>query len=137
MTLSHSQLSLLRRLALPVALVGVLVWESYFARTAPVGPDIDDFDKFAHFCVFGLLSTLWFRVVGRRSLGWGQMVVAVVLTLLNGFCDEWFQSMNPARSSDAMDWIADALGAITAVFMYRYWDWYRELLERPLWKLLK
>jgi len=94
-------------------------------RSEVMGPDIIGIDKVAHFAVFGLLATLVLRT-GCRP--W----VAVLLVSLFGFTDEWHQSFTPGRMVEVADWVADTLGAITAVAIYARWTRYRVWLEMPL-----
>jgi VanZ family protein len=88
-------------------------------RSQVAAPSIVDFDKAAHFAVFGLLATLVVRPLSRKR-AW----CAVVLR----------QGLTPGRSMEFADWIADTAGAVVAVMVYTFWHWYRRLLERPLWK---
>ena len=91
--------------------------------------DFEHFDKIAHFLVFGLLATLWFRFLPGNLVGLGRFAGAIVLALLYGVVDEWIQYYNPLRSFDALDWIADGAGSITAIWLYRNWRLYRRALE--------
>jgi VanZ family protein len=105
-----------------------VVWASGHGQVA--APGIVDFDKAAHFSIFGLLATLVLRPFhGRRGVVW-----AIVIVSLFGASDEWHQSFTPGRSMDYHDWIADTLGAVVAVTTYTFWPWYRRLLETPLRK---
>lgn len=95
-------------------------------------PSIVNFDKLVHFLVFGLLGTLRARVEGVSrwpvlGMGW-----AVVLTSAYGGLDEWRQSFTPGRYVEFADWVADSLGGLVAVTLYRRWGWYRRLLEMPV-----
>ncbi len=120
-----------------VALVLTLAWASGYDQSGPDVVDVPFFDKIAHFFVFGLMGTLWFRYLsgGKRTVS--KIVMALVLTLAYGVIDEWIQSMNPHRSSDSLDWVADASGALTAILVYRSWGWYRRILESPVRDLLR
>lgn len=97
-------------------------------RGQVAAPDIVDFDKAAHFFVYGLLATLVVRA-GPRP------VWAVGITILYGLTDEWHQSFTPGRSVEWLDVMADALGAVVAVAVYTGWTGYRRWLERPLFGL--
>lgn len=98
-------------------------------RSQVAAPSIVDFDKAAHFAVFGLLATLVVRPLSRKR-AW----CAVVIVSLFGASDELRQGLTPGRSMEFADWIADTSGAVVAVMVYTFWHWYRRLLERPLWK---
>ena len=119
----------LRFLIPPIALLATIAWASSFDESSPQGPDIVNFDKVAHFFVFGLLATLWFRTAPGPLQSNARFAWAFVLTILYGIVDEWIQSYNPLRSSDAMDIIADGAGAVAAIFAYRCWGLYRRVLE--------
>ena len=123
-----------------IGLVATLAWASNFDEAGPDGPDIPYFDKIAHFFVFGLMGTLWFRWAKGDLLSMSRLVLGMSLTLAYGVADEWIQSMNPQRSSDTLDWIADASGSLTGILVYRGWRSYRRLMESPVcdlfrWKL--
>jgi VanZ family protein len=114
----------------PVALaVGITTVSGQSSMPAP---EIINFDKLAHFLVFGLLATLVARVEGVAAwpvlgMGW-----AVVLVSAFGGLDEWHQGHTPGRYVEVADWVADTLGAALAVTLYARWGWYRRLLEMPV-----
>lgn len=85
-------------------------------------------DLVAHFAVFGALATSWVRLPPLRRRPW----LAVVVTSVYGALDEWHQSMVPGRYMEVDDWVADTLGAITAVVFYTRWTAWRRILETPL-----
>lgn len=114
-----------RRWAFALAVAGVIVLAS--SRSRVEGPQLSNFDKIAHFSVYGLLATLVVRARGERA-AWQ----AVALVSLFGVSDELHQHFTPGRSMEAMDWVADTVGAALAVTLYRRWRWYRETLEMPL-----
>jgi VanZ family protein len=71
-------------------------------------------DKVVHFAVYALLGALILRAVarGRRSgVTWSAVVVSIVIATLYGISDEWHQSFVPNRTADAMDVVADLIGA--------------------------
>jgi VanZ family protein len=110
-----------------VVLAAVIVWASGHGQVA--APGIVDFDKAAHFSVFGLMATLVLRPMGGRRV-W----LAVVIVSFFGGTDELHQSFTPGRSMEFADWIADTCGAIVAVTAYSFWPLYRRVLETRLWK---
>lgn len=114
----------------PLLVAGVVIWESDHGRLAtPKFADwIPNFDKFAHFCVYGLLATL---LVRARPQGSGPMMTIIAVSIF-GLTDEWHQYYVPGRSCDVMDWVADTAGAALAVGLYCGWSWYRRTLEAPL-----
>lgn len=114
------------------------VWPGLLATTIVIasgqssvaGPDFIDFDKLAHFSIFGLLATL----IARTPWGGRAVWLAILATSLFGGTDELHQSLTPGRSVEVADWVADTLGAIVAVTVYWHWGWYRRWMERPLWQ---
>lgn len=124
-----------------VSLVRVWGWPIVLAVTVVVasgrgqvaGPEIVNFDKFAHFSIFGLLATLVARALGGgRRRWWGIAVVS-----LFGMTDEFRQSFTPGRSVEMADWLADTAGAICAVALYVWCGVYRRLLEAHLFGRVK
>ena len=118
-----------RSLALALSVVACLAWASSFDKGGPPSVEFEHFDKIAHFFVFGLLATLWFRFLAGSLLAAGRFAGAIALTLLYGVVDEWIQYYNPLRSFDAWDLIADGAGSVTAIWVYRNWRLYRRALE--------
>ena len=111
------------------ALAALILIASSRSRVASPGITEAD-DKFGHFAVYGLLGTL----VCRLGQGWRAAAWALLIVSAYGASDEWHQSFVPGRASAMGDWIADTLGAALAVALYTGWTWYRQLLERPLWR---
>ncbi len=111
-----------------VAVALTVVFASSHSRVA--APDLPESDKVAHFAVYGLLATL----LCRLGAGWRAAAWAVLATSLFGVTDEWHQSFVPGRSCEVADWVADTTGAALAVTLYTGWQWYRRLLEKPLWR---
>jgi hypothetical protein len=109
----------------PLALAVTIIFAS--GRGQIAAPDIVNIDKAAHLAVFGLLATLVMRSPGLRH-AW----VAVAAVSLFGAADELRQSLTPGRFVEVADWAADSVGAVLAVTAYRFWPWYRGLLETPL-----
>ena len=114
--------------AYAVVLAVTVVWASGHGHVAsPSG--IANFDKIAHFSIFGLMATLVLRPFRVRHVWW-----AIIIVSLFGATDELHQSFTPGRSMEFADWIADTTGAAVAVTAYAFWPWYRRLLETPLFK---
>lgn len=98
-------------------------------RAAVGGPKLfEGIDKVAHFFVYGLLATLIVRLSPRPAAAWWAWLAAS----LYGVSDEWHQSFTPGRSVELADLIADSLGALVAVVVYRHWHAYRRWLERSI-----
>lgn len=122
-----------RLLCPTVALMAILVIASVFARKPPAAPDIFQFDKIAHFFVFGLMGTLNFRCLRIDFLDRRRWLLAFAGVMAFGVLDEILQWLNPNRTFDPFDWLADATGSILAIAAYRNWFWYRSVLESRLW----
>lgn len=110
----------------PVLLATAIVSAS--GRGQVAAPAIVNFDKVAHFAIYGLLATL----VARNGFVPRRAWVPIVAVSLFGLSDEWHQSFTPGRSVEIVDWVADTLGAIVAVGAYACWPAYRLMLERTL-----
>jgi hypothetical protein len=75
-------------------------------------------DKSGHGIGYGILGALLLRALsgGRlQSVTWPRVAAALVLATLYGISDEFHQSFVPGRSPDAMDVLADSIGAALAV----------------------
>jgi VanZ family protein len=123
-----------RAWAWPVLIAGTIFTLSGTSQltTPDVGFRIST-DKIGHFLVFGLLATSILRIPKLRRLGWRGAIIAAAATIAFGGFDEMRQSFTPGRSVEFADWLADALGAIVAVFSYRTLHSYRRLLEWQIW----
>jgi VanZ family protein len=86
-------------------------------------------DKLAHFCVFGLMATLILRMLYSKGSDLRNGIITVLIVSLFGITDEFHQGSTPGRSVEFADWVADTLGAITAVWFYLKWTWYRKVME--------
>lgn len=118
------------RVVWPVAVMATILWSS--GTQGPEVPGAVSFphlDKVVHFFVFGLIATLLYRALpqwlDRRRATW----LTIVAVSMFGLADEFRQSFNPARFTDFWDWVMDTLGAAVAVVAYRFWPFYRNLLE--------
>lgn len=83
-------------------------------------PDIDlfSFDKIAHFVVFAGFGWLWMRALQGPSLRRTGYVLASGLAY--AALTEVYQGLLPYdRSPDPYDALANALGLLTAVLLYR------------------
>lgn len=95
----------------------------------PEGPElIPGFDKVAHFGAYALLGLLLAHAVRATGL---PLVAAVALGWLYGASDEWHQSFVPGRSVELLDWVADALGVLAGVYLFKLWHARRRRGEAP------
>jgi VanZ family protein len=98
-----------------------LLWALLTASVAgaselPRTPAIPHLDKAAHFGVYAVLGVLlgwgWLRAGRRPARVW-----LLLFALLLGASDEFRHARNPQRSAEIGDWVADALGAATGLFL--------------------
>ncbi len=93
--------------------IGVIIGVTLTPQGGPDIPGIPHVDKLFHAGAFFLLGALGFLSL-RRTCSWNTgRVVAVTLlwTVAFGILDEWLQQFVPGRSQDALDALADAVGA--------------------------
>jgi VanZ family protein len=88
-------------------------------------------DKVLHALLFAVLSLLLLRALaGERRMGLGKAAaLAFLAASLYGAFDEWHQYFVPPRSMDAVDWLADSVGA-AVVFLAAWRDSGRRERER-------
>ncbi len=85
-------------------------------------------DKGLHFVEFAILAILIASALTTRHLGKGGVLAraatgklalgAIALTTIWGYLDELHQAFVPGRNSDALDLLADFLGAIAGTAIY-------------------
>lgn len=115
----------------PVLIVGSVFFASGQSEIATPGFSFS-VDKIGHFAVFGALATSIVRLQFFRLREWKGALTVLLLVSVWGGLDEFRQSFTPGRSVEVDDWLADTLGALTAVLLYQGWPGYRRFLEyRP------
>ncbi|MEO8446741.1 MAG: VanZ family protein [bacterium] len=81
-------------------------------------------DKVVHFIIYAVLFVLFFYSLKNQSknvkLQKYSLEYALLFTVLYGMTDEIHQYFVPNRSCEFSDWVADALGALTLYFMFKY-----------------
>jgi len=90
---------------------------------APLPPG-RNWDKVLHAGAYAVLAALaaWALARGRlRSATGPALIAASLIAIAYGASDEWHQAFVPARESDVMDLLADALGALAAAGAIRAW----------------
>jgi VanZ family protein len=87
---------------------------------APGGLPQESFLKLSHVVGYGVLARLIEYALARPRHG---RPLALLLTVLYGLSDEYHQSFTPGRQADPGDLLADALGALAALWLVRrdYW----------------
>ena len=103
------------RNVLPALLWGGLIFveSSIPGKTLPATPV--GTDKLAHIAIYFVFCWLSFRALRRSPsflLSKMSPFLAVVVTVLYGFSDEFHQLYVPGRSADMFDLAADAAGGI-------------------------
>ena len=93
--------------------------------SVPMPPHID---KLIHLGVFSILCSLicWSLSsvqIGKKSIY--KIILAIVITSLYAGSDEFHQLFTPHRSVEVLDWAADTVGALVALFL-----WYLFLNKR-------
>lgn len=71
------------------------------------------------------------QALPERLQGTARWLSAFAIVSLFGLCDETLQHFNPARTGDPLDWLADSLGALTAVVIYTAMPFARSIAD---WK---
>jgi|TARA_B110000438_G_scaffold300867_1_gene354294 hypothetical protein len=104
------------RLIWAFLLMGTLSFASHW-HVAPAMPgwDLFEFDKLAHFPVYGLLATLIARALTGELKCPSIFGIAWASTVGFGMVDETIQSMNPVRDFSLADLVADAAGTSVAL----------------------
>jgi VanZ family protein len=107
-----------RRIAigwLPPAAYMALIWTlSSMPIALPLG-SIPFKDKGVHVAEYGVLAALYTHAIHRTwPLQWWlrTLLFAALLTFAWGYLDELHQAFVPGRNSDAMDLLADSIGAL-------------------------
>lgn len=98
----------------------VLVTLTSWPSPPPVATNVPGIDKVVHAALYAVLAWL---VVDALPIESAHRLRALVLVVAGasafGWVDEWHQQFIPGRSRDVRDWLADTLGAVTAVALRR------------------
>lgn len=115
----------------PVVMALTITWCSGRGAVS-IESDWIQFDKLAHFAIYGALATTIARWARWRERRWRGAVWATVIATAYGLGDEFRQTFSGVRVFDLKDWAADAAGAVVAAGLYAGWPAYRRLMEMPL-----
>ena len=117
------------RIQLPAILWALIIFTGS-SIPAEDFPDLSIFtyDKMFHFVLFGFLCYFLFRALRYQTrfpkLALHALWVAFFMTVLYGVFDELHQALVPGRSPEALDFLADSVGALTATMILLF-------MERP------
>ena len=101
---------------LPAALWAALIF-ALSSRSSVPTPGFAGGDKILHFGAYAVLGLLLAHAARRSGL---PPLWAVAIGLLYAASDEWHQGFVPGRMPDAADWIADAAGVVSGVWVARF-----------------
>ena len=78
----------------------------------------------AHFIAYAGLAVVTLRATSRRfrDVSWRAVMFAVLICWLYGASDEYHQRFVPGRTSDVLDWVADALGSVLGAGAVSAWS---------------
>jgi len=106
----------------PLAVYALLVVYVSLTPKPPEGPDIPGIDKFYHFALYAVMGWLLARAVTSGSTaGKGARRVVVVAALAGfffGVLMELGQEFVPERSPEALDAVANGVGALLGSIAY-------------------
>jgi VanZ family protein len=86
---------------------------------------VSGIDKYLHATLYAGFATLLIRALAggwRRPVTVGVVVATVAIAAAYGVSDEFHQSFVPHRSVEAMDVVADTVGASIAAIALYAWD---------------
>ena len=84
--------------------------------------EFDLADKIVHFIIFGLLGILvarGLRLINNEWIRTHYFSLTIIACILYGASDEIHQYFVPGRHSSLYDWIADILGILVMVWIYK------------------
>jgi len=77
--------------------------------------EIWTFDKWIHFCEYGVLGILLFVYFQKKFTSWKTVVFVIIFGSFIGAIDEIYQGLMPfGRDMSFYDWMADFFGVIVA-----------------------
>jgi VanZ family protein len=103
-----------RRWLLPVVYMAMIFVLSSQPNPAPeVTSRV--WDKLLHAGTYAGLAFLFWRALTGEGLSWkAAALIAVLLSSAYGVSDEYHQYFVPTRDANALDWLADTIGAAFA-----------------------
>src|SRR5262245_60493089 len=96
----------------------------FYLSAQPAGPDLAWWEvairKLGHLGGYAALTLLWSWALSPR-LGRRAIPLAVLISILYAASDEYHQSLVESRHGTPHDVLIDALGAIIAAVVLRWW----------------
>ncbi|MBC7790593.1 MAG: VanZ family protein [Anaerolineae bacterium] len=77
-------------------------------------------DKIVHASFYALLGWFAAKAAGGEALNLTTAVWTLGVIAVFGAVDEWHQQFVAGRAADVMDWLADTVGAATAVMLFAW-----------------
>jgi VanZ family protein len=107
---------------LPLISYAVLIFIQSHHSVPEEVPSWTFLDKVLHMAGYGLFGALFYRAYGSRRKKYSTRrlaITSVVATVLYGLSDEVHQYFVPFRTADPLDLLADAIGGVIGVLVYR------------------
>ncbi len=76
-------------------------------------------DKIMHFVIYGITSTMFFKVLNHKLSANKALLLAIILSSAYGFFIEILQSYLPWRNFSLGDQVANTLGALIIGVIYK------------------
>lgn len=108
---------------IPIVLYSCLIFYLSNQPRLPM-PDLGilGWDKLIHFAayfLYGILMQMAVIAVAVKKTQKNQIFIVILLCSLYAFSDEYHQSFVPGRDADIYDVLADLLGALTSLLLYK------------------
>ncbi len=118
--MSINQIKLPAAWAILISMSIALLIEASFPSTVPQN-DIPHLDKLLHFIAYGTLAWLTAYTLTNNKLARGNAIYLISLTyiLILGISTEAIQSITPGRDADIADIMANLLGAVFFLFLFK------------------
>jgi VanZ family protein len=106
------------RYALPLILWAAIIFFLSEQRALPIRI-ATGWDKVGHSAIYLVLGALSVRFyVGYGSSRWAAFGLALGTVAVYGASDELHQLLNPPRTADIRDWVADVAGGSVGALLY-------------------
>jgi VanZ family protein len=107
---------------LPIFIYCLLIYIQSSYPSLERVPQFPYLDKLTHGGAYGLLSILFYRAYRTHIKNNLNLVIllSIASSSLYGITDELHQHYVPYRNADLMDIVADIIGSILGVYVYRF-----------------